>query len=738
MFNDGGGSGFFDVGNGTTNTSATWTQTLSSGTWYQYIGTYDGTNARAYINGSLVATSVSGSGSIAASGVDVNIGRDGAYTSDYFTGTIDEVRISSIARSSDWIKTEYNNESSPSTFYALGSATTYTGPTTGTINTTTAQHYAWNDSLGWIDFYNSGNVGVTSSSLTGYASSSAGDISLDCHTSRNGNICSGGGRYSYYRSITVTSTGSVASGTNTNFPMLVSSTISSWEPTSDGGHIQNLCTAPNGGQEPCDLVFATSTANCNATTSLNFETESYTSSTGALVDWVNVPSLSAGSAIYACYGNSSVSTDQSHPSSTWNSNYVGVYHFPNGSTLSVNDSTGLGHNGTAENTPTAITGQVDGGMGIATNADVKVPANTDWNLGYGSYSFCSWVKFTNIVATNSYGFLFSNSSNAFGIAIHWSGSVYNFVGWAGGIYLTSASTLNTGTWYNLCETSDGATAKLFINGTQDTNTGIAATTGSGNDNYIGNFAGSYPIGSIDEFNVSKTALPSSWILTEYNNQSSPSTFYTIGSEQSIGVNYQVLNDGSGNLSGWAWNDAIGWISFCGGKSTTNCPGTTNYETTIDSGGNFQGWAWNDNVGWISFNCDNNSSCGTSNYSVVTTWIPPTGTTFISTLDSPTFDTGDTTGAQFNSILWQGTSAASSTVQFQLAASNSSSGPWTFTGPDGTGNTYYTPTAPGVSAPFNYYGATNNFTGEFFRYRVTITSGAGVSAKVNDVIVNWSP
>jgi hypothetical protein len=37
-------------------------------------------------------------------------------------GMIDEVRVSSTARSADWITAEYNNQSSPSTFYSVGSA----------------------------------------------------------------------------------------------------------------------------------------------------------------------------------------------------------------------------------------------------------------------------------------------------------------------------------------------------------------------------------------------------------------------------------------------------------------------------------------------------------------------------------------------------------------------------------------------------------------------------------------
>jgi hypothetical protein len=42
-----------------------------------------------------------------------------------FNGSIDEIRVSSIARSSSWISTEYANQNSPSTFYTIGTEQTY-------------------------------------------------------------------------------------------------------------------------------------------------------------------------------------------------------------------------------------------------------------------------------------------------------------------------------------------------------------------------------------------------------------------------------------------------------------------------------------------------------------------------------------------------------------------------------------------------------------------------------------
>jgi hypothetical protein len=42
----------------------------------------------------------------------------------HFNGTIDEVRISNVARSSEWIATQYNNQNDTSTFYSLGNEVT--------------------------------------------------------------------------------------------------------------------------------------------------------------------------------------------------------------------------------------------------------------------------------------------------------------------------------------------------------------------------------------------------------------------------------------------------------------------------------------------------------------------------------------------------------------------------------------------------------------------------------------
>ena len=54
-----------------------------------------------------------------------------------------------------------------------------------------------------------------------------------------------------------------------------------------------------------------------------------------------------------------------------------------------------------------------------------------------------------------------------------------------------------------------------------------------------------------------------------------------------------------NISGYAWSDNIGWISFnC--TDTDSCS-TSDYGVGIGTDNKLSGYAWSDNIGWITFN-----------------------------------------------------------------------------------------------------------------------------------------
>lgn len=211
-------------------------------------------------------------------------------------------------------------------------------------------------------------------------------------------------------------------------------------------------------------------------------------------------------------------------------------------------------------------------------------------------------------------------------------------------------------------------------------------------------------------------------------------------------------DASGILSGYAWNDTVGWISFnCDQTShngTNKCV-ESNYRVEIEGGsGDFSGYAWNDIEGWIRFN-------DPGNYKVKTEW---RATSTIGFLESSIFDTEALGGVVLNSIIWQGTQpGGGASVDFQVAVSNCANGAtnppnctggtWEFKGPDDTNQTYYGARCPNIGLASPAIGPntpicidplqTLNF--RYLRYKVRLKSNLiqTESPVIKDIILNWS-
>ncbi|MFW9853412.1 MAG: DUF2341 domain-containing protein [Candidatus Thorarchaeota archaeon] len=91
--------------------------TLQLDTWHHIVVTFSVSQgvARLYIDGSVFDTSFNIAEILSSS--------DSLFFSKNtfsFDGSLDEVRISKVARSADWITTQYNNQYDPSSFYSLG------------------------------------------------------------------------------------------------------------------------------------------------------------------------------------------------------------------------------------------------------------------------------------------------------------------------------------------------------------------------------------------------------------------------------------------------------------------------------------------------------------------------------------------------------------------------------------------------------------------------------------------
>lgn len=98
--------------------------TVPAGVWRHVCGTYDGANLRLYVDGSVQSTKPL-TGLLDDDHLPLRIGSsdDGKY----FGGKLDEVRISRVARSADWVRASFDNQHLGSTFATYGAVETVPG-----------------------------------------------------------------------------------------------------------------------------------------------------------------------------------------------------------------------------------------------------------------------------------------------------------------------------------------------------------------------------------------------------------------------------------------------------------------------------------------------------------------------------------------------------------------------------------------------------------------------------------
>ncbi len=292
-----------------------------------------------------------------------------------------------------------------------------------------------------------------------------------------------------------------------------------------------------------DIVFTDKNGN-----KLNHEIELFTKSTGRLIAWVNVPTLSSTSdtLLYLYYGNSAC-LNQQNSKGTWNSNYLFVHHMEE--TGNIIDSTSNGLNAVNYGTTTDSNGKIGKCRFFDSKSDRYNFGNPSLlNPGSNSWTIMFWTKITH---TNSNIILRKWSSNK-GFFLN----LYN--GWGGTNYFKVGNGVSTTYRYWNKVWSDGSWHHIAIVLNRNTNTlnlycdGILANGkgpgGSGSTAIFPNIINSENFllygglnGRYDEFTISKTVQSSSWIKTSYNNQNNPTSFYSLSTQKQVptGVNIPV-------------------------------------------------------------------------------------------------------------------------------------------------------------------------------------------------------
>lgn len=365
--------------------------------------------------------------------------------------------------------------------------------------------------------------------------------------------------YGYYRPITVDNTQVSGSSNISNFIFTIKSTVAEWKTVANGGKIQNTASGGASGSMtvPADLAFYDDTS---ATTKYDHQIVSYNASTGAIVARVKIPTLSYNSdtTIYAHYGDSGVTTSQENITGVW-SGYLGSWDLnrdPSGSAPQIYDNTSEGNNGTSYGTMTSgdlVSGEVDQAIdfdgsddgidfGDHTSFDgetqftIRAIINPD-SIPSGATEWAILRKWWAGGATVSYGFygsdmrlLAKDSSNRI---INASGGSYTAVAtWVAlrANYAISSNNIDfikNGSTYNT--QSSAALSGGLTNSTGAMGIGsriLGDDAGDGTD---------FHFDGLIEHVSWQQGLPNDDILTtEYNNQSDPANFYTVGSEVSVG------------------------------------------------------------------------------------------------------------------------------------------------------------------------------------------------------------
>ncbi len=327
--------------------------------------------------------------------------------------------------------------------------------------------------------------------------------------------------WGYSSSITIAY--SKVNGNLLNFPVLIAGTYSQLATVANGGHVQNA----NG----YDIVFSLTPYYSGSI--LNHEIVSYTASTGAVIYNVQVPTLSStvNTVIYVLYGNSSISTSQAHATSVWDANFLQVTHMGVASGQLL-DSTVTGNNSTV-NTGTQTTGKWGNATAFSSQY-ASCPALWSTNT---PFTVSMWANVASV--SGNYAVLW-NSRQTTGSNQGAEVFINITTGYAGanltassGQSLNGTTNIADGGWHYLVLTYDGTSGiTLSVDGAvvSSISDSLSAMNGWASGWVIGNIAaGTDEPTVMQELRISNSARAIYWNATEYNNQSSPSTFYTVGS-----------------------------------------------------------------------------------------------------------------------------------------------------------------------------------------------------------------
>lgn len=330
------------------------------------------------------------------------------------------------------------------------------------------------------------------------------------------------------------------------YSLLISGTYTSLATVANGGKVRN--TVPCGVNSiacPADLLFAKDSSCTMPFT--GWDVFVYSPVTGNLTASVEIPILSNTTpvAIYACVGNSSVTTWQGGiQGAAYDIDYMLSLHMEENSGTVLHDSTRYANNairkaaGSPSPVPTGITGAAQSFLGTANSAGNDYAVFNSLTPATNTYTIEYWTNAASYINLDSVFLESSTGAPTVFTGFYWfpAGTVVYRNSYNGSTQFTPATTA-VGSFHYLAFVRNGDSMNLYVDGIPGT---AQSGFGSGTEQWKGlGWDGGADViynsfnGVLDEVSYSRVARSPDYLTARFNNYSNPGAFYTVSAFTTI-------------------------------------------------------------------------------------------------------------------------------------------------------------------------------------------------------------
>jgi Concanavalin A-like lectin/glucanases superfamily/Bacterial Ig domain len=455
----------------TSQPSVTGTAAVAVNTWTHLAATYDGTTVRMYVNGTQTGSRAI-SGALAAGTGPLKIGGN-ALWGEYFAGLIDDVRVYNRALSAGELQQDMNLAVAPAVQDTQAPTVPQNVSATGAIGQATVSWSASTDNVGVAryDVYRGTATGFTPSAANRIAQVTSGTSYVD-RSAAPGSV--------FYRVAAVDAAGNAsapsAEATATVLADTTNPTVSVTAPAAGATVSGDVTLTANAADDVGVAGVQFRVDGADVASEDTAAPYSVTWSTAGVPNGTHTISAVArdGAGNRTTSATVSVTLNNAPPDA---SGLVAAYGFEETTGTSVTDASGTGNAGTITGATRSTTGRFGRALSFTANSQyVTIPDANSLDLTT-AFTLEAWVQPTNVSGWRTvllkeqpgdlvYG-MYSSTDNNRPSAVAFTGGV--------GRELKGPATLTNNAWAHLATTWDGATLRLYVNGTQVSTMALTGT-----------------------------------------------------------------------------------------------------------------------------------------------------------------------------------------------------------------------------------------------------------------------